>query len=203
MPAARKLCLDYAVTPATSNFVGSCGNGVVEIFEECDDSNEANGDGCSDLCRTEAVSCCPPGFSLVAGNCYLVVNAQVTSASAAQGYCAVTSPASNLLYLSDLTELAAVGQLLNPFNAYYTSLSHSTRPALNLVNTSSWNTLVGFWVYNSLHLLEPDLSGEELHGAWAGGSPTMGSVPWSMNSRVATFSPQSKNFFELLVSNKL
>lgn len=30
-----------------------CGNGVVEQYEECDDGNTVNGDGCSALCRRE------------------------------------------------------------------------------------------------------------------------------------------------------
>jgi cysteine-rich repeat protein len=32
---------------------GTCGNGAVEKFEQCDDSNSNNGDGCSSLCQKE------------------------------------------------------------------------------------------------------------------------------------------------------
>ncbi len=32
---------------------GTCGNGVVEYDEQCDDGNLVNGDGCSASCRTE------------------------------------------------------------------------------------------------------------------------------------------------------
>jgi hypothetical protein len=42
-----------------------CGNGVVEIGEECDDGNRIDGDDCSNEC----VAACPPGFELVNGAC--------------------------------------------------------------------------------------------------------------------------------------
>jgi cysteine-rich repeat protein len=32
---------------------GTCGNGVLDKFEQCDDSNSTNGDGCSSLCQIE------------------------------------------------------------------------------------------------------------------------------------------------------
>ena len=32
---------------------GTCGNGVVDKFEQCDDGNLNNGDGCSSLCQKE------------------------------------------------------------------------------------------------------------------------------------------------------
>ena len=49
-------------TPAPMNDAGTagtlppstCGNGVVEGLESCDDGNTANGDGCSAICRWEA-----------------------------------------------------------------------------------------------------------------------------------------------------
>jgi cysteine-rich repeat protein len=31
----------------------NCGNGVVDPFEQCDDSNRVNGDGCSSICQVE------------------------------------------------------------------------------------------------------------------------------------------------------
>ena len=30
-----------------------CGNGVTEGIEECDDGNNANGDGCNEICEAE------------------------------------------------------------------------------------------------------------------------------------------------------
>jgi cysteine-rich repeat protein len=33
-----------------------CGNGLVDLFEECDDGNTMSGDGCSSSCKKEAVS---------------------------------------------------------------------------------------------------------------------------------------------------
>ncbi len=35
---------------------GTCGNGVLEKFEQCDDGNLTNGDGCSSLCQMEGDS---------------------------------------------------------------------------------------------------------------------------------------------------
>jgi cysteine-rich repeat protein len=34
-------------------FSGTCGNGILDRFEQCDDGNLANGDGCSSLCQVE------------------------------------------------------------------------------------------------------------------------------------------------------
>jgi fibro-slime domain-containing protein len=38
---------------------GTCGDGIVERNEQCDDGNTANGDGCSRLCQVEANWSCP------------------------------------------------------------------------------------------------------------------------------------------------
>ena len=35
-----------------------CGNGVMQIDEECDDFNSENGDGCSDKCKIERYWVC-------------------------------------------------------------------------------------------------------------------------------------------------
>ena len=35
----------------------TCGNGIVEAEEACDDGNEKNGDGCSSACEKESASC--------------------------------------------------------------------------------------------------------------------------------------------------
>lgn len=42
-----------AVAPASA---ASCGNGAVEAGEQCDDGNNASGDGCSQSCQTESAS---------------------------------------------------------------------------------------------------------------------------------------------------
>jgi len=36
-----------------------CGNGMVSRFEECDDGNAANGDGCSAACMIEQTGSSP------------------------------------------------------------------------------------------------------------------------------------------------
>ncbi len=38
---------------------GTCGDGIIERSEQCDDGNTANGDGCSRLCQIEANWDCP------------------------------------------------------------------------------------------------------------------------------------------------
>ena len=38
---------------STEAALGTCGNGVVDKFEQCDDGNLNNGDGCSSLCQKE------------------------------------------------------------------------------------------------------------------------------------------------------
>ncbi|TAK95065.1 DUF4215 domain-containing protein [Patescibacteria group bacterium] len=44
-----------------SVYVTVCGDGRTQLSEECDDGNNASGDGCSDVCKTESVACTPPG----------------------------------------------------------------------------------------------------------------------------------------------
>ncbi len=39
--------------PAAQAALGTCGNGVIDKFEQCDDGNLANGDGCSSVCQKE------------------------------------------------------------------------------------------------------------------------------------------------------
>lgn len=48
------------ITITTSTrIVGSCGNGVVNPGEECDDGNNVNGDGCSATCQIDSDWCKP------------------------------------------------------------------------------------------------------------------------------------------------
>jgi len=44
-----------------------CGNGALDLGEMCDDSNNVNGDGCSDTCMKEIY--CGNGFITSAENC--------------------------------------------------------------------------------------------------------------------------------------
>jgi cysteine-rich repeat protein len=41
--------------------VSTCGNGVVECDEECDDGNTVPGDGCSDTCTVDSTTHCGDG----------------------------------------------------------------------------------------------------------------------------------------------
>ena len=40
---------------------GTCGDGIIERSEQCDDGNTTNADGCSRLCQIEANWDCPDG----------------------------------------------------------------------------------------------------------------------------------------------
>jgi len=52
--------IDTAAPPTTDTAPGpSCGNGVVDVGETCDDGNARPGDGCSGLCRIEPNYACP------------------------------------------------------------------------------------------------------------------------------------------------
>jgi fibro-slime domain-containing protein len=47
-----------------------CGNGIVQVGEECDDGNDVSGDGCSSTCQIEKGWVCPtPGAACVAAQC--------------------------------------------------------------------------------------------------------------------------------------
>lgn len=52
--------------PPACTGAACCGNGRIEVPEECDDGNARNHDGCSAQCRTEALSC--PGKETPSGN---------------------------------------------------------------------------------------------------------------------------------------
>lgn len=45
-------CTGYLVSDCTSGAI-VCGNGTIDPFEECDDSNTTSGDGCSSKCKNE------------------------------------------------------------------------------------------------------------------------------------------------------
>jgi cysteine-rich repeat protein len=51
----------------------TCGNGVVDPGEQCDDNNRIRGDGCSPICQIECFSSCgrcgPPGTCIVTHRC--------------------------------------------------------------------------------------------------------------------------------------
>jgi cysteine-rich repeat protein len=56
--AAVQVCLIVLVgnplmTTSVQASYGTCGNGIIERFEQCDDGNLNNGDGCSSLCQKE------------------------------------------------------------------------------------------------------------------------------------------------------
>jgi fibro-slime domain-containing protein len=50
-------CRTGTVTQACDT---SCGNGNIELGEDCDDGNQANGDGCSSTCKAEVGFSCTP-----------------------------------------------------------------------------------------------------------------------------------------------
>ncbi len=109
---------------ASSNS-GSCGDGVVDDFEQCDDGNTVNGDGCSSTCQfelatittswtfknvaTNTVTGCPSGFA----------NAAVTS----QEIDASGKPiGSSVIDTFDCTALTGVTEGL-PFGTYQSTIA--------------------------------------------------------------------------------
>lgn len=54
--------LDTFVAKIGSGSAPVCGNGAVQVGEECDDGNTANGDGCSSTCTNEGTPFCGDGI---------------------------------------------------------------------------------------------------------------------------------------------
>jgi cysteine-rich repeat protein len=61
--------LDPSTIKKTTQVTAICGNGIVEIGEQCDDSNNTNGDGCSDSCKTETPAICGNGIVEIGEQC--------------------------------------------------------------------------------------------------------------------------------------
>ena len=81
---------------------GTCGDGVIERNEQCDDGNTANGDGCSRLCQVEANWICPTPskpcqYAGTCGNGILTSNkacddGNTTSGDGCSGDCKTVEP---------------------------------------------------------------------------------------------------------------
>jgi len=80
-----KACTTDACNPASgcthALIAPCCGNGLVEAGEQCDDGNNAGGDGCSASCTNE--SPCPADVAYVQSLCWVKANAWQESHSAA------------------------------------------------------------------------------------------------------------------------
>ncbi len=83
--AHEEQCDDFNATPGDgcdgnchTEYVESCGDGVLDTGEQCDDHNRANLDGCSAACRVETGWKCPTVAALCAEVCgdQLVVGAE-------------------------------------------------------------------------------------------------------------------------------
>ena len=84
---------------STCTDAGVCGNGVLQIGEECDDGNNEDGDGCSSTCQIEAGGCtsgaqCDDGNACTSdscntttGQCTNTVSAVGTVCRSAAGVC--------------------------------------------------------------------------------------------------------------------
>jgi len=65
----------------------TCGNGVVEGTEQCDDNNLVDGDGCNHLCELEANTCTPSvGHRIVTVNLDIPGGAQLAGVSVGFNY---------------------------------------------------------------------------------------------------------------------
>jgi cysteine-rich repeat protein len=53
-----------------------CGNGIIELNEECDDGNSENEDGCSITCVNEDTTTIKEKGVIIDGNCYMILSEQ-------------------------------------------------------------------------------------------------------------------------------
>jgi cysteine-rich repeat protein len=53
---------------ANCNRIASCGDGVIDAGEQCDDGNTTSGDGCSATCQSESNDACANAFPVCPGN---------------------------------------------------------------------------------------------------------------------------------------
>jgi cysteine-rich repeat protein len=63
---AGTLACSATCTLVTSG-CSTCGNGILEPGEQCDDGNTMSGDGCSSTCQIETTSCDPDGVWTISG----------------------------------------------------------------------------------------------------------------------------------------
>lgn len=83
--------------------VSFCGDGTVDLNEECDDGDTVSGDGCDADCRVECADRLRPETL----HCY-AFEAMPLSWSSAQAACAARGPGWNLAGLTDTDEVAFV-----------------------------------------------------------------------------------------------
>ena len=84
---AQMDCTSYSVLAdrsgygSTNELVG-CGNGTLDSYEDCDDGNLENGDGCSSECQIEfGFECCINGKRFSANCVSLYMHSEIIQSS--------------------------------------------------------------------------------------------------------------------------
>ena len=112
-PLGGPYTLDLTLAPAT------CGNGVLESPEQCDDGNMTAGDGCSPTCTLEpfpdGIDTCPGALIPFSGD---VANGPLTYRTTAST--AVLTPGARSCAATTATRKDAVYRLVSPFDGYVT-----------------------------------------------------------------------------------
>jgi cysteine-rich repeat protein len=100
---------------------GTCGNGVTDFGEECDDGNNVEGDGCSSTCQFEdnILPPCPYGTTLCSDltcskNCYSTDTSIATCTI--DGVCNVGTESCNCLDCQGVADTCAAGLICTIFN---------------------------------------------------------------------------------------
>ena len=88
----RDFALMQTAFTGSSSVVPVCGNGIIEIGEECDDGNMISGDGCNADCQSEAGSCGDGVLAILFEECD---DGNLTSGDGCDEHCLIEPPAND------------------------------------------------------------------------------------------------------------
>jgi len=120
------ICVAFSLPllSASGQSAASCGDGVINPGEQCDDGNGNDLDGCTSLCRSGATCdvVARPGADAFAvdassGRCYSRFDAEVTTFQAASAACAAQH--GHLASVTDVNEQSIVANLVTGSDVYW------------------------------------------------------------------------------------